>query len=642
VTTLLQYGHAEPPPKPLALRAGPLTAIFEPHTGFLRYVRLGDHEVVRAIYGAIRDHNWASVPPQITSLNINIAANSFQITFEAHCRSEAVDYVWHGRITGEPDGKISFSFDGESRSSFQRNRIGLCVHHPITECSGRPVVIERVDGSEVKSGFPRGISPNQLFVDVRAIRHEIATTGVSAEIRFAGDSFEMEDQRNWTDASFKTYSTPLRLPAPVDVQPDDRVAQSVTVSLKNYFRPTLPVLLGRAPQLSIATTPVLALPPLGLCMAGHGQALTPREIERLRALKLSHLRVDLDLGSADYVGLLRRADAEAQQLGVGLHVALALSENAVEELRSLQPHFAALKSKVLLWLAFPAMEGAADEKLIGIAQAAVQQFASGALLAAGTRQFFADVNRSAYKRDNAPFICYSINPQVHHSDLVTLVENIAGQAYTVETSREFSSKPVTISPIALKSRFNPDMTLTRHGADTLPGDVDPRQMSLFGAGWTLGSIARLAATANVHSLTYYETTGWHGVMESETGSEKFPSRPGGIFPVYHLLADIGEFPTRQVHPTHSSHPLSVEGLTLFDGQRRKRILVASYSAEPLEVKIKTGTCKAKVRYLDETNAVEAMEKPEEFRAKAGTAVEAAGGKIELRLLPFALSRVDIE
>jgi len=33
-------------------------------------------------------------------------------------------------------------------------------------------------------------------------------------ISFEGDVFETEDQRNWTDASFKTYCPPLRLPYP--------------------------------------------------------------------------------------------------------------------------------------------------------------------------------------------------------------------------------------------------------------------------------------------------------------------------------------------------------------------------------------------------------------------------------------------
>ena len=37
---------------------------------------------------------------------------------------------------------------------------------------------------------------------------------VELELLFEGDLFEMEDQRNWTDASFKTYCTPAgaRLP----------------------------------------------------------------------------------------------------------------------------------------------------------------------------------------------------------------------------------------------------------------------------------------------------------------------------------------------------------------------------------------------------------------------------------------------
>ena len=39
----------------------------------------------------------------------------------------------------------------------------------------------------------------------------------------------MEDQRNWTDASFKTYSTPLRIPYPVEVAPGQDPVQAVTM-----------------------------------------------------------------------------------------------------------------------------------------------------------------------------------------------------------------------------------------------------------------------------------------------------------------------------------------------------------------------------------------------------------------------------
>ncbi|HXJ76038.1 MAG TPA: hypothetical protein VNM37_24495, partial [Candidatus Dormibacteraeota bacterium] len=52
--------------RPLELRAGPLSLLFEPHTAFLRRIRLGDHEVVRAVYAAVRDQNWATITPKVS------------------------------------------------------------------------------------------------------------------------------------------------------------------------------------------------------------------------------------------------------------------------------------------------------------------------------------------------------------------------------------------------------------------------------------------------------------------------------------------------------------------------------------------------------------------------------------------------
>ena len=39
---------------------------------------------------------------------------------------------------------------------------------------------------------------------------------------FEGDLFEAEDQRNWTDGSFKTYSTPLASGYPLHARPGQR------------------------------------------------------------------------------------------------------------------------------------------------------------------------------------------------------------------------------------------------------------------------------------------------------------------------------------------------------------------------------------------------------------------------------------
>ena len=41
----------------------------------------------------------------------------------------------------------------------------------------------------------------------------------------------MEDQRNWTDASFKTYSTPLELPFPVELSAGEQIRQRFVLGL---------------------------------------------------------------------------------------------------------------------------------------------------------------------------------------------------------------------------------------------------------------------------------------------------------------------------------------------------------------------------------------------------------------------------
>ncbi|MCI0628048.1 MAG: hypothetical protein L0387_41410 [Acidobacteria bacterium] len=47
--------------------------------------------------------------------------------------------------------------------------------------------------------------------------------------------------------------------------------------------------------------------------------------------------------------------------------------------------------------------------------------------------------------------------------------------------------------------------------------VDARQMPLFGAGWTAGSVKHLAE-AGASLVTHCDTSAWRGVMETEKGS----------------------------------------------------------------------------------------------------------------------------
>ena len=75
------------------------------------------------------------------------------------------------------------------------------------------------------SRFPADISPHQPAFDIAGLSW--SHDGLDIDVRFAGDVFEMEDQRNWTDASYKTYSRPLALPFPYALAAGERVVQSI-------------------------------------------------------------------------------------------------------------------------------------------------------------------------------------------------------------------------------------------------------------------------------------------------------------------------------------------------------------------------------------------------------------------------------
>lgn len=641
---VLYYGEDRPLPERRLLRAGPLTAVYE--DGDLRYVRLRDREILRRVYVSVRDRNWDTILPRLSNVAIMSGDDTFRISYDAENVANGIDFFWRGVIEGQADGTITFSMEGEARSTFLRNRIGFCVLHPIRECAGQPCRVEKVDGNVEEGTLPLHIAPHQPYADMRAISHLVATD-LWAEVRFSGDIFEMEDQRNWTDASYKTYCTPLSLPFPVEVKQGTRIAQSVTLTLRGevpfdaHVEPSSRVtfVLGQA---------LGPLPRIGLGLASHGGRLTPHEVERLKALNLAHLRADLWLARDDWEATLARAIGEARALGVPLELALILSDAAEDQIKALLAAMnAAARSarpRVSRWLIFHQDEKSTTERWIRLARELLGGWQPDVPLVSGTNHFFAELNRNRPPAELLDGIAYSVNPQVHAFDIASLVENLAAQADTVESARQFSAnRPIIVSPVTLRMRMNPNATAAEPepGPGELPTRVDVRQMSLFGAGWTLGSLKYLAESGTA-SVTYYETTGWLGVMETEAGSplpDRFRSERGTVFPMYHVFADVGAFANGQVVSARSSDPLTVDGLAI-QQNGRTRILLANFTDQPQTVDLGALADRAAVRQIDETNAEIAMRDPESFRDQAGTIVSSDQGNLTVTLRPYAVACVD--
>lgn len=534
------------------LRAGDLTLFFDPETASLRYLKAGGAEVLRGVYAAVRDGNWGTVPFTLENVELEHHEDSFRLAFDSVHRQEDIHFVWHGRVEGK-ENRLEFSFDGEAKTDFKRNRIGFCVLHPLS-AAGAACVLEHTNGSREKGRFPERIAAHEPFGDLRAIEHELAP-GLWAVVTLTGETFDMEDQRNWTDASFKTYCTPLAEPFPVAVSVGDRVQQRMSVRLEG----TLPATVENETNTFTLLDERKNVPRLGV---GAGDApLSGKVLERLKTLNLDHLRVDVQLG-ADYAAKLRQKVAEADVLGVGLELAL---HTGTGDLEAFAEAFSDLS--VHRFLIFRKNGKSTSARTLERARRALAPSYPDTPLFGGTDAFFAELNREPPPVGAHDGLVYSLNPQVHAFDDASLMETLPAQAETVASAVYLAGgKPVAVSPITFKMRHNPNAM--GEPCLSLAAQTDPRQHGPFGAAWTLASLKHLTLSA-ASSLTYFEAAGPLGLMDAD----------GEPYPLFDVFREVGALKDAVVVGSISSHPLEVEGLALAHGTD-EQLLLANLTAQP--------------------------------------------------------------
>ena len=225
---VMLFGTEEPVTPPRLLRAGPLTCELE--AGNLRYIRVAGKEALRALSFIVRDKDWGTYNPKIGNLEVRQDAESFEVSYEARCKDDVQELTYRARITGASDGSLAFEALGTAVTDFLTNRTGFVILHPIEGVAGEPVEVLHVDGASEHATFPALIDPVCPFQDVRALTHEVLQ-GVKVTCTMEGDAFEMEDHRNWNDASYKTYVRPLAKPWPYMIKAGETTEQSVRLAL---------------------------------------------------------------------------------------------------------------------------------------------------------------------------------------------------------------------------------------------------------------------------------------------------------------------------------------------------------------------------------------------------------------------------
>ena len=529
------------------LHSGPLSVAYQ--NGFLRRISHGDTEVIRMIYFALRDENWNTFTHQVDNENISVKDNRFTITYDSFNLDGGVSIMeWKARIDGYPDGSIVFDISGVATESLKKNRAGFCVLHPLNVI-GQQCRVIHPEGPETRHTFPAEIAADNPITEIRSM--EWNAGGNSYNLSFEGDIFETEDQRNWGDASFKTFCTPLRKPIPVAMKKGEKVHQRITftpsATLNPAANPSQPIALRDAGNRRI-------LPSLGLA-ASVGNRMNEKAVALIRSLRSNHYRIDLSPGSENFAVDFSNAYETAFAVGQALEVALHLTENFAEEMEAFEVISRQNKVRIKKALLLPTNGLVTSQAIIDRLHLLKSAFPQ-VLFGAGTNYNFNEINKNRFTATNVDFISFSMNPQEHAFDDLTTLENAASLEHLVKSAKSIYGfeMPIHISPLTLRKRSNPYAT---NPADLFIDDrkkADPRQKEQFTALWTFTSIVS-ATQGGASAMTFFQTTGEQGIVSAD----------GEPYPVYHVLEQLTPYQGKSVTILESRDPLSICGMIL-DGR----------------------------------------------------------------------------
>ena len=563
------------------LNAGQLEMMLE--NGSIRWIKLGNIEIVRMIYLAVRDRNWGTLNYTIKNLYIRKGKDQFSISFSILFGQPPV-FEAACSITGQADNTVLFRFKGSLSADFEGNRIGLCLLHPVDGCKGKPCTITHSDDNNETGKFPEFISPHQPFKDIKRINW--SPDGISAEINFSGDIFEMEDQRNWTDASFKTYCPPLEKPFPVFRKKGTQIEQAIILKVQHSNYPAILSYSSQKPiEIKIYKNNPHKIPFTGVWYNPINGAFSDQMIGLLQKTGLRHIRYDINFSEPDWQTQLNQFICDWRKWSVSIEFAFHVRPedfhdftNAARQLTELKPH---IKFIEFFTTGYKSTQVNKIDKIIRLSRESFPESKIGA----GTDYDFTEINRCRINTGSIDFIVYSICPQVHAFDDFSLIENLAAQKETVVSAKHlYPDKIIHSSVISLLRRTNPDATSKEPLSAGQAVIYDKRQHSVFGAQWGLGSLKYLMESG-ASLITIFETHGNNGLVAvAKSNSYSSTNEPDEIkaTPFATILEHLSVFQAESILISKSDNPLVVETL-IFKKNETILLVLINYSSKSQKI-----------------------------------------------------------
>ena len=544
---------------------GPLSFVLL--EGDLRQITFHGVEVLRRLSCPIRDAFWGTLVVEETEAALTHRADGFTylrrfVTADGSCSGVlSVTAQVTAQVTGD-SAEISADILLQPRRGMTVNRAGFTLLHPLRGVSDAPITVLHPDGSVTDTRLPRRISAGQPARQMAGVRQVI--DGVAVDIRFSGEVFEMEDQRNWSDASFKTYCRPLSDPRPYLLDPETPVTQGVVLRLSG--RPSAAASLApltetraRMPQVGLAHDAALSTLPALDCfpdmplVARIDAATDAAELAILAARR----NLTLEIVTGDARDLTQIA-AACRTAGLAPDRVIALPRGY---LASHQPEG-------------PWPKGDTPGDLLAPLRRAFPTAAIGG----GSLTNFTEFNRCPPDAAAMDFVTFGNTAIFHAADDMSVLETLEALPHIFASAAALAGgKPLRLGLISIGMRSNP------YGAGVAPNPGrsrtpaaadDPRQTTGFAAAYAVGALVA-AAGQGVAAVALGMADGPLGITAGtgltplgevidlaagmagaevqiidDAGLVSLTSPHGG------LIANLGT----EVRSTVTAHPLQVFGL----------------------------------------------------------------------------------
>jgi hypothetical protein len=513
----------------------------------VRNIRYKNVQIIDLLYTAIRPWDWSTLDPDEHSEDVKVTGDICVITIK-DLFAGALDA--RTEITISKDNKFTVTYELRGLAEYSVNRWGICFCLNSADWMGSTVHSQgnqyqlpaAISPQRVVDGITQGLFPaaNQM--------HFVAPDNRSIKVNSTGKVLEAEDQRNWTDNTYKIYSGSLSEPRPFVTSAGSAWLQSVTFEIDP---PSAQVADGS----KIVVKEIESLPSIGLQFNTDSLLPTDALNTALFFLDIDHIRVNEESLTAQKIN-------NVSANGLIVEAAL-LSSNSGEKLHQDIAHLnkqIPAGSRILIQ-----REGREI-----VQQLDLPPNKSLSSFIPGTDAYLVDLHRNKYNFGES--ISYSMAPTVHSSDTETIFKTLYTQAESINFAQEFLAPQVLISPITFSTRGNPE---TGHAREQRINFASPemalRVRTIEGAAWTLGSIFALAS-AGAYSGTWHELFGEHGVIYPDSDAVKFS-------PTFHALSALG---------AHHAHQITIatsldNSWVAFENREAKKIVVASLRPWALEI-----------------------------------------------------------